>query len=201
MMELRRGGITAGGPYDFLLQAGAAQMARYYGLPSNVGTFATGAKTSDWQAGVENAVSGAVSMFCGADMMCGAGLIRGATVFSFAQLLLDVEIYDILRHVVQGIQVDEETLAIDVINRVGSENHYMMDEHTLRHMRELWQPSVIDSSLYDEWIKKGSPSSAKLAGEKARVILKSHEPAKLEAEETLLEILREYEKRYTTESR
>lgn len=201
MMELRRGGITAGGPYDFLLQAGAAQMARYYGLPSNVGTFATGAKTSDWQAGVENAVSGAVSMFCGADMMSGAGLIRGATVFSFAQLLLDVETYDILKHVVQGIEVNEDTLAIDVVDRVGPGNHYMMDEHTLRHMRELWQPSFIDFSPYDQWIEKGSPSSPKMASEKARAILKSHGPAKLEAEDRVLEILREYEKRFAAEDR
>jgi trimethylamine--corrinoid protein Co-methyltransferase len=84
MMELKRGGVTCGGPEDFLLQAASAQMAHFYEVPANIGTFATGAKASDWHAGVENAVSGSVSMFSKADMMSGAGLINGARIFSFS---------------------------------------------------------------------------------------------------------------------
>ena len=194
MMELRRGGVTCGGPEDFLLQAASAQMAHFYGVPANVGTFATGAKASNWHAGVENAVSGAVSMFSKADMMCGAGLINGARIFSFEQCLMDCEIYEIVRRVTQGILVNPETLALDVIDRVGSRNHYLVEEHTINHLREVWQPTVIDRSLYDEWVAKGKPTPDKIAREKAKEILAQHRPEPLENEALVAEIIRDYEK-------
>jgi trimethylamine--corrinoid protein Co-methyltransferase len=194
MMELRRGGVTCGGPEDFLLQAASAQMAHFYDVPANVGTFATGAKASDWHAGVENAVSGAVSMFSKADMMCGTGLIYGARIFSFEQCLMDCEIYEIVRRVTQGILVNPETLALDVIDRVGSRNHYLVEEHTINYLREVWQPTVIDRSLYDEWVAKGKPAPDKIAREKAKEILAKHRPEPLENEDLVAEIIREYEK-------
>jgi len=194
MMELRRGGVTCGGPEDFLLQAASAQMAHYYKVPANVGTFATGAKASDWHAGVENAVSGSVSMFSKVDMMCGAGLINGARIFSFEQCMMDCEIYEIVRRVTEGIKVNSEKLALDVIDRVGSRNHYMVEEHTVNHLRDVWQPTVIDRSLYDEWVEKGKPSPEKIAREKAKEILAKHQPKVLENGELVQEIISEYEK-------
>lgn len=194
MMELKRGGVTCGGPEDFLLQAASAQMAHFYKVPANVGTFATGAKASDWHAGVENAVSGSVSMFSKADMMCGAGLINGARIFSFAQCMMDCEIYEIVRRVTQGITVDKETLALDVIDRVGSRNHYMVEEHTIHHLKEVWQPTVIDRSLYDEWLEQGKPAPEEIAREKAKDILAKHQLSELENGYLVEEIIDAYEK-------
>ena len=61
MMDLKSGGMTSGNPEDFLLQAGAIQLAHYYKLPITIGTFGTGAHTSGWRSGVENAISGMVN--------------------------------------------------------------------------------------------------------------------------------------------
>ena len=194
LMELHSGGVTCGGPEDWLLQAVGCQMARFYGLPSNIGTFATGAKTSDWHAGVENALSGAVNQFCGADMMCGAGLLNGARIFSFEQLLMDCEIYDMLRAVVQGFVVNPETLAEDVIHATGPRSHFLKSKHTRAHMREIWQPSVIDRSPWDEWVKKGRPTVNDRAREKARQILASHQPEPLPCADRIHEIIAAYEK-------
>ena len=77
-MDLRSGLITCGGPEDLLYQAAFAQLARHYRLPSSVGTFAPGAKSPDWQAGLENGLSGLVSLLAGADMLSGAGLLFAA---------------------------------------------------------------------------------------------------------------------------
>lgn len=195
MMELKRGGVTCGGPEDFILQAAAAQMAHFYQVPANIGTFATGAKASDWHAGVENSISGAVSMFSKADMMCGAGLINGASTFSFEQCVMDCEIYEILRRVTQGCDVSPETLALEVIDQVGPGNHYMVEEHTVKHLREVWQPTVIDRSLYDEWVIKGKPSPEQIAREKAKEILAKHQPMKLQNAQIVQEIINEYEKK------
>lgn len=193
MMELRTGAVTAGGPDDFLLQAATVQLARRYGLPANVGTFATGARRSGWHAGVENSVSGAVSQFARADMMCGAGLTHAATVFSFQQLLMDCEIYDMVRTVAQGIRVDDETLAMDVIHRVGPQSHFMTDPHTLAHMRESWQPRVIDRSPHDKWVEKGKPATRDHAREQAVSILESHRVAPPAAAAELAAIIRSAE--------
>jgi trimethylamine--corrinoid protein Co-methyltransferase len=169
MMELRSGGVTSGGPEDFLLLAAAHQLARFYNVPSSIGTFASGAKASNWHAGVENAISGAVSHFIGADMMCGAGLLYGARVFSFEQLLMDCEIYDMLRTVAQGFEVNEETLALDTIRQTGPQNHFLATEHTRANMGQVWQPAIIDRiSSWDDWVAKGRPAPNEQAGQIAQ---------------------------------
>jgi trimethylamine--corrinoid protein Co-methyltransferase len=195
VMELRRGGVTCGGPEDFWLQAAGCQLAHFYGVPASIGTFAPGAKTSDWHAGVENAISGAISQFTGADLMSGAGLLNGAMIFSFEQLLLDCEIYDILRAVSQGFEVNEDTLALEVIQRVGPQNHFLTEEHTLAHMRDLWQPTLIDRTPWAEWVQAGKPTTRDKARQRARQLLAAPPPDPLPCAARLREIITEYEQR------
>lgn len=193
VMELKSGGVTCGGPEDFMIQATTAQMARFYGVPSMAGTFATGAKASDWHSGVENTLSGATSCMAGAQMMCGAGLLNGARIFSFEQLIKDCEIYDMVRALVGGYGIDEETLAVDVIGSVGPGNTFLTEEHTLLHMRDQWQPTIIDRTPFDAWKEKGEPSAGKNAREMARSILQNHRPMELGCRDTLFEIIKAYE--------
>ncbi len=196
MMDMKTGGITAGGPYDCLLQSAGAGLARHYGLPSSIGTFATGAGNSGWQAGAENSLSCAASILSGADMICGAGLIRGAKVFSPAQLVLDCEIFDMVRHFASGIVVNEDTLALDAVRRVGPGNHFLTDDNTLKHMRSFWRPSYADLPP-GEGPGRGSNNPARQAIDRAREILESHEPPPLPREKAIREILEKYEKEYT----
>ena len=195
VMELKSGGVACGGPEDFMLQAMSAQMARYYKIPSNIGTFATGAKASNWHAGVENAASGAASIFAGADMMCGAGLLNGARIFSFEQLLLDCEIFEILRRTAGGIEVNDETLALETIHKVGPGDHFMAEEHTFNHLREMWQPAVINRSSYDKWEAEGRRDALEKAHEQAAGILANHRPEILKAgiKKEIDEIIASYE--------
>jgi trimethylamine--corrinoid protein Co-methyltransferase len=196
VLELRRGGVTCGGPEDCLLQMASCALAHYYGLPANVGTFASGARMPDWQAGFENALSGMASFLAGADMMCGAGLLQGATIFSAAQTVLDCEIFGFLRRAAGGLSVDDENLALSVIESVGPGGNYLTEEHTLAHMREIWQPRVLDrGSTRDEWEASGRLSPADLAERRARKLLEKHEPEPLPGEAEVREILREYEAR------
>ncbi len=98
---------TCGGPEDLLYQAAFAQLARHYRLPVSVGTFAPGAKSPDWQAGLENGLSGLVSLLAGADMLSGAGLLYAARVFALEEMVLDAEIFGLVRHLAGGITVDD----------------------------------------------------------------------------------------------
>ncbi|MBS3943575.1 MAG: trimethylamine methyltransferase family protein [Dethiobacter sp.] len=112
-------------------------------------------------------------------MMCGAGLLNGARIFSFEQLLLDCEIYEIIRRTAAAIEISAETLALDTIDQVGSHNHFMSEPHTMAHLREIWQPTLIDRSPYEKWVFDGKKDILETAREKARHILENHRPEPL----------------------
>jgi trimethylamine--corrinoid protein Co-methyltransferase len=115
---------------------------------------------------------------------------------------MDCEIYDVIRRVVEGVNVDEESLALEVIERVvNTEKHFMTDPHTIRHIREIWQPTVIDRSFDDTVAENSKTTVAAKANEKVQQILAKHEPIDLPAESAVLEIISDYEKRYSTNQR
>ncbi len=178
-MDLRTGLVACGGPEDLLYQAAFAQLARHYRLPSSVGTFAPGAKTPDWQAGLENGLSGLMSLFAGADMLSGAGLLYAARVFALEEMVLDAEIFGLIRHLAGGITVDDATLAVDVIGEVGPGGNFLAEDHTIDHMRDLWQPRLFDRGTWEDWEAGGRPSPRDRARERARSLLASHVPPPL----------------------
>ena len=154
-----------------------AQLARAYGLRSMVGTFATGSKTSDWQGGVENGLSGFASWISGVDMASGAGLLYAARVFSAAQLILDAELWDLVCSTSEGVRGwDAESLAVDVIDAVQPGGHFLDQDHTLTHMREVWQSKMFHRGNWEDWEANGRPVSKDRAVERAREILETHTP-------------------------
>ncbi len=178
-MDLRSGLVACGGPEDLLYQAAFAQLARHYRLPVSVGTFAPGAKTPDWQAGLENGLSGLVSLLAGADMLSGAGLLYAARVFALEEMVLDAEIFGLVRHLAAGLAIDDETLALEVIDEVGPGGNFLAEDHTIEHMRGLWQPRLFDRGTWEDWEAGGRVTSADRARERARTLLASHEPLPL----------------------
>jgi trimethylamine---corrinoid protein Co-methyltransferase len=178
-MDLRSGAYTGGGPEDFLFGGATNQLADYYGVPLSMGSFATGAKSSDWQAGVENALSTLMAAGSGADMLLGAGLLDGSRIFSYEQLLLDAEIHSIVRSMLGGIVVDHETLALEEIAQVGAGGDFLASEHTRMYMHGLWQPRFLDRRPYRAWLS--DPDRARrTARERARSLLAAHQPQPLD---------------------
>jgi trimethylamine--corrinoid protein Co-methyltransferase len=176
-MDLWSGAANCGGPEDLVFQMANAQLARAYGLKSMVGTFATGAKTSDWQGGVENGLSGFASWIAGVDMASGAGLLYAARVFSAAQLVLDAELWDLICSTSEGIQSwDAESLAVDVIDAVKPGGHFLDQEHTLTHMREVWMSKIFHRANWEDWEANGRPLPKAKAVAQAKEILETHTP-------------------------
>ena len=176
-MDLWSGAANCGGPEDLVFQMANAQLARAYGLKSMVGTFATGSKTSDWQGGVENGLSGFASWISGVDMASGAGLLYAARVFSAAQLILDAELWDLLCSTSEGVRGwDAESLAVDVIDAVQPGGHFLDQEHTLTHMRSVWQSKMFHRGNWEDWEANGRPVSKDRAVERAREIIETHTP-------------------------
>lgn len=178
--DLRTGSYTGGGPEDYLFGAATNVLSDFYDIPLSMGSFATGAKEPNWQAGVDNALSTFMACIVMSDMLLGVGFLHGSRIWSYAQMLMDCEIYNIVKKTLQGIQIDDESLALDVIRAVGPGGNFLNQKHTIRHMREIFLPQFMDRRPYNEWQEKGdNPSDWALA--KARQILETHRPEALES--------------------
>jgi trimethylamine---corrinoid protein Co-methyltransferase len=178
-MDLRSGAYTGGGPEDFLFGGATNQLSDFYNVPLSMGAYATGAKRSDWQAGLENALSAFMASAVGSDMLLGVGLLHGSRIWSYEQMLLDTEIAQIVAAMLRGIPLDDEALALDVIREVGPGGEYLTSPHTRTHMRNLWQPRYLDRRPYGQW--EADPDALHRAAlERARTLLRDHEPPRLD---------------------
>lgn len=178
-MDLRSGGYTGGGPEDFLFGAATNLLADYYKVPLSMGSFATGAKEPNWQAGIDNVMSTFMASIVMSDMLLGVGMLHGSRIWSYAQMLMDCEIFDLVHQMMKGISVDDEALALDVIHAAGPGGNYLTQKHTKQHMRNLWLPKYMDRRPYNVWEEKGD-SAQDWASMEARRILETHQPIGLD---------------------
>jgi len=172
-MDLRSGAYTGGAPEDYLFGAATNLLADYYNVPLSMGAFATGAKEPDWQAAVDGSFSSFMASLTLSDMLLGCGLLHGSRILSYEQMVMDCEIYSIVRHTLQGIQVTDETLALETIAAVGPGGHFLTQKHTKQHMRELWQPRLMDRRTYEQWESKRD-GARDWARARAQDILNTH---------------------------
>jgi trimethylamine--corrinoid protein Co-methyltransferase len=181
-MDLRSGDMDpAWGGEDVLFKLAAAQMAERYDLPINIMGFGTGAKTADWQAGVQHAMSlMGVSMAARCDVIAAIGTLHGSRVFSFEQALLDAELFGMVCHMLdRGFPVNDETLAYEAIAETGPGGHFLGHPHTLTHMREKWMSTFFGTESWEDWEGSGRPEPKDRAREKARRIVAEHVPERL----------------------
>ncbi len=175
---LRAGGVPAGSA-ALRFQMAFVQAAHRLGLPVGVEALATGSRTSDWRAGAEGGLGMTAAWMTGPDLVLGAGLRDGGRAFSPVGLLLDTEAFDLVRPIPLGIAVDEETLAVGVIEKVGPGGHFLGEPHTLRHMRETWTSRFMDRDTWEAWEGKGRPEPPDHARERIPTLLAAHRPSPL----------------------
>jgi len=179
VMDPKTGAYMAGAPESNLLAAGSIEMGKHCGLPISVGGMGPSAKGPGVEASLENAMWAMTCANYGGEVINGLGEPAGSTLLSYEQLLLDHEIARMIVWLYRGFDVNENTLAVDLIERVGVGGTFLAQRHTLEAMREVFLPMLWDGDAYDVWVKKGGKDPMVVAREKVAGILKTHEPAPL----------------------
>lgn len=137
----------------------------------------------DEQAGHEKTMSMMLAALSGANMIYGLGMLNLGMTMDFAQLVVDNEIAKMTRKVLGGINVNDETMAVDVIRSVGANGHFLTAEHTRKHMKiEQSHSDLFDRKSYNKWKEDGGLPLDERAQEKAKKILAEHRAKELPKE-------------------
>jgi len=184
-MYMSSGAYASNSPEALLLRSCQGHMADFYGMPAWYGAGATTAKEPGIQSAYENALAMFMAYASGADVTFGTGLLDGSRILCLENMVVDDEIIGMVKRILAGIEVSEETLAVDLIKKMGFNGNYLFDNHTRAHVRELWQAKLGETGTYDGWKNAGAKSTTQKAQEKVTEILAAETapfPADLGAE-------------------
>jgi trimethylamine--corrinoid protein Co-methyltransferase len=178
---MKNGRLASGAPEEGLLAVGGVEIARSYGFHAVVFGGTTSAKVPGPQACYEKVASSLLPVLAGADVVYGFGTLDGGMAASFEELVIDEEICKTLLTLAKGIEVTDETIALDIIEKVGPKGHFLAEKHTLDHFKkDHFFPVLINRDSYDVWKEKGGKELVETAKERVRGILKEHWPTPLD---------------------
>ncbi len=182
--DLRAMGYISGAVEMGLINAGAAAMAQYINLPNYTTAGMSDSKLVDAQNGYEKGITATLVALAGSNFIHdAAGLVEFASTASYKQYVIDDEIIAMVMRAVRGIEVTDDTLALDAYRRVGPGGHFMADDHTIEWMRsEHFVPALADRELLINWERAGKPNVEQKAIATARRLLKEHRPLGLPRE-------------------
>ena len=132
------------------------ELAHYYGLPIFGLAGASDAKLPDEQAAAEAAFSLLLEALAGAQMIHDVGYLEGGKCNSLEQLVICDELINYVRRFMQGLEISDETLALDVIDEVGPHGDFLSTRHTYDHFKEDWYPALFDRSDFESWVVAGN---------------------------------------------
>jgi len=195
--EMKKSNILICSPEASALRVAGAQMALYYKMPSHTIGPDADAHGYDQQLGWEKLLSTLAGLGGRVDLMVNAGLFDSAWTVSLEQVVVDAEIISICRRFLQGVPVNDVTMALDVIAQVGPGGHFMENPHTLNQLREgaLWEASISNTFTSRYWEEKGQPSVMDNAARRVDQLLASWEPKSLEKDvrKEIDRIIKKYE--------
>lgn len=180
--NMRLGTVALGAVETGLISAASAQLARHYGLPIRSVGAATEAKSEDIQSGLERSSTLIQAALAGVNYITCGGTLDSTMLESEAQLLLDDEWCGAVQRMTAGIEVNPDTMALNIIKEIGFSGHYLDAEHTAAHFRrEHYIPDLLVREPYSSWEKEGSKTALDRARHKVEAILAAHEPHPLDS--------------------
>jgi len=196
ILDMKEANSIIASPEGAIMRIASCQVAKHYGLPCLSAGPDSDSHVHDEQTAWEKAITGFSIYLGGADLMLNPGMFSSGMIASFEQLVIDNEILGYLERVVRGIQVNEESMAVSLIKKVGHGGQFLREPHTLKQFRnELWMPDISCRSAFGRWMSRGGYDVVRIARERARKMLKEHHPEELDrdAKSTLAKIVKDFE--------
>jgi len=174
--DLRDLKYLAGSVEMGLINAAGAQMAQFYKLPFYATGGMTDSKVLDAQSGYESAITSLLCALAGANFIHdAAGLMEFALTVCYEKYVIDNEILGMVMRAVDGIKVNDDTLAFDLIKEVGPGGNFITTKHTRRFMRsEHYQPSLSDRNSREDWEAEKGRDTWERAAEEVKKIIANH---------------------------
>ncbi len=181
-MDPRTGRPAYGAPELSLYSAAYAEMARHLGVPFMGTAGATEAKVLDLQAAIESTAQVIFSALSGTTLPHDAGFLDCADIGSLEMLVMTDEIIALTRRLTRRLEINQETLMLDLIDRVGPGGEFMSTKETARGCRrEIWTPRLLDRQPWENWQAAGSPTMLDAIRARLKAILATHQPPPLPA--------------------
>lgn len=194
ILDMRTGLLPLGAPERGLVNAGAAVMARHYGLRSMCGGLSSDAKQVDAQAGFEKAVTATPVLLQGADIIYGVGSVDAGAAISAAQMVLDNEFIGGLMRMAGGIAIHDLAEEVELIKERTPKGNFLNAKHTRRAHQEHWRPEILSRETFEGWRIIGKTIATRCQ-ERAQELISSHraEPLPAHVEAELERVLRRYQ--------
>ncbi|UCB45631.1 MAG: trimethylamine methyltransferase family protein [Spirochaetota bacterium] len=180
LMDMATSLMCYASPEFMLATSVFTDLARYYRLPMFSFAGCSDSNIYDQQASLEGALWILLSSLNGGNLVHDVGYINNGLTTSYEQLVVSNEVISMVRRITQGFDMNEETMALDVIDEVGPGGEYLTSAHTLKHFKENWFPSLISKKPYEIWESEGKKDLKTRANEKVKEILESYNPEPLE---------------------
>jgi trimethylamine--corrinoid protein Co-methyltransferase len=177
IFDMREGTTPMGAVGTWMINASYTEVGKALDLPTHVYLGMSDAKIVDAQCGLESAGSTLVAALAGANMVTGAGMIDFESCQSFEKLVIDAEIIGMAKHLIAGVQIRDEPIALELMQKVGHRGDYLRQRHTLKWFREeQYIPSkIIDRGSQDAWKKKGKKTTWERAQDRVVALLDTYE--------------------------
>jgi trimethylamine--corrinoid protein Co-methyltransferase len=180
-----------GGPYNLKTMVGNYVLADEQGVPTSMGKYydlpvfglggSTDSKVLDQQCGFEVTLSLMTSLLHGANIIHDVGFMDSGLQGSLQIIAIVNDILGFLRAATRGVDVNDETLALDAIEELGPTGSFLDHDHTMRHYKEPFYSKLADKNQYSLWLEQGGKTMEARAAEMVDSILAEHQPEPLSA--------------------
>ena len=183
IMDMKTGIYSAGAVEMGILGSCVAQMGDYYKVPTNGFYPMSDSHLPDQQVGYEKAIQWTLSTLSGMNYLSGAGSVENGTLVSLEQLILDNEISGMCGRVLEGVEIDERRMAVEIIKSVGPRGNYLKHKHTREWMyKEYFRPKLSNKDSFSDWKKnaKGQDIIARAKEELDKMLQNNKSPVEKE---------------------
>jgi trimethylamine--corrinoid protein Co-methyltransferase len=179
-MDMGSAQICYASPEFQLTKAAVAELGRWYGIPTWGYASCSDAKVMDEQAAVEATLAVLMAKLSGGNLIHDVGYMESGLTTSFEMIVLNDELVAMTDHLMKGIEVSDDTLMVEELDRVGPGGHFMDTKETLKRFRDFWFPGLLDRRTRLPWLEAGGTTLGQRLTARVLEIIKEHQPRPLD---------------------